>query len=369
MSGQVNIAGASSTRLRILVVGDSYCPASSFQASFEPLAGRHEVTFTDVADEPAWRPASASELRLKEYMGSPAQVIAALEGHDVLAVQAAPVTDAVMDAAPRLRLICCARGGPVNVDVASATERGIPVVTTPGKNAVAVAELAIAFMVMLARRLPEIMRYVEGGGEFGHDNYEGRNWFGRDLAGHTLGLVGFGQIGRQVADRARAMGMTVLVSDPFVDRAVPVEHGCDAVDLDTLLERSDYVSIHARATADNRGLIGPAQIARMRQGACLINTARETLIDEGAVVEALAGGRLAGAAFDVVSPSPTSGRHPLLAFPNVIVATHIGGATYDTLHHGGEMAVAEIERLLAGAPLVNLANPAVLGAPKAGSVA
>ena len=370
MNGQENIGGgASGPRLRILVVGDSYCPASAFRASFQPLAERHEVTFIDVVDEPDWRPASASELRLKEYMGSPAQVIAALDGHDVLVVQGAAVTDAVMDADPNLRMVCCARGGPVNVDVAAATERGIPVVTTPGKNAVAVAELAIAFMVMLARRLPEILRYVEAGGEFGHDNYEGRNWFGRDLAGHTLGLVGFGQIGRQVADRARAMGMTVIVADPFVDGSVPVEHGCAAVDLDTLLERSDYVSIHARATAENRGLIGEAQIARMRPGACLINTARDTLVDEAAISAALADGRLAGAAFDVVSPSPTAGRHPLLAFPNVIIATHIGGATYDTLHHGGEMAVAEIDRLLAGTALVNVANPAALAAPKAGSVA
>lgn len=369
MSGQSDIGSAApGPRLRILVVGDSYCPASAFRASFEPLAGGHEVTFTDVADEPAWRPASPSELRLKEYMGSPAQVIGALDGHDVLVVQGAAVTDAVMDADPHLRLICCARGGPVNVDVAAATERGIPVVTTPGKNAIAVAELAIAFMVMLARRLPEILRYVEGGGEFGHDNYEGRNWFGRDLAGHTLGLVGFGQIGRQVADRARAMGMTVLVADPFVDGSVPVEHGCASVDLDTLLERSDYVSIHARATAENRGLIGASQIARMRRGAWLINTARDTLVDEAAVIDALADGRLAGAAFDVVSPTPATGRHPLLDFPNVIIATHIGGATYDTLHHGGEMAVAEIERLLAGMPLVNVANPSVFSAPKAGSV-
>ena len=153
-------------------------------------------------------------------MGSPGQVIAALDRHDVLVVQGAPVTDAVLDAAPGLRLVCCARGGPVNVDVAAATARGIPVVTTPGKNADAVAELTIAFMVMLARRLPEILRHVEAGGEFGHDNYEGAHWFGHDLAGHTLGLIGFGQIGRRVATRARAFGMRVIAVDPFVEPAV-----------------------------------------------------------------------------------------------------------------------------------------------------
>ena len=361
--------GGSANRFRILVIGDSFCPADALRPAFERLAGTHEVTFVDVIDEPGWRPTSASELRLKEYQGSPTQVIEALDGHDVLVVQGAAVTDAVLVADPALRLICCARGGPVNIDVNAATERGIPVVTTPGKNAVAVAELAIAFIVMLARRLPEILHYVDAGGEFGHDNYEGRNWFGRDLAGHTLGLVGFGQIGRQVASRARAMEMEILVFDPFVDPAVITERGCEAVDLGSLLERSDYVSLHARATAENRGLIGAGEVARMKPGACLVNTSRDILLDETAVADGLASGHLAGAAFDVVSPSPATGRHPLLAFPNVIIATHIGGATYDTLHHGGEMAVAEIERLLAGAPLVNVANPAALLTPRAGSPA
>jgi D-3-phosphoglycerate dehydrogenase len=367
MSRHVGSEGRGPTGLRILVVGDSYCPAAAFVRAFERLAAVHEVTFMDVVDEPEWVPSSPSEQRLKEYAGSPSQLIAALDGHDVLVVQGAVVTDAVMDADPRLRLICCARGGPVNVDVAAATERRIPVITTPGKNAVAVAELTIAFMVMLARRLPEILRYVEAGGEFAHDNYEGRDWFGQDLAGHTLGIVGFGQIGRQVATRAQAMDMAVLVFDPYVDPAVVVERGCQAVDLDTLLARSAYVSLHARASTESRGLIGAAQVGRMRPGAFLINTARDVLVDEAAVVDGLASGHLAGAAFDVVSPSPASGRHPLLAFPNVIIATHIGGATDDTLHHGGEMAVAEIERLLAGTPLVNVANPAALGLSRTGS--
>ena len=347
--------------MRIVVIGDSYCPTSAFRKAFAALADDHEVVFADVADEPAWRPATPSELRLKEYMGSPRQVIALLGAADVLVVQGAPVTDAVLDAAPRLRLVCCARGGPVNIDVAAATERGIPVVTTPGKNADAVAELTIAFMVMLARRLPEIARYVEGGGEFAHDNYEGAHWFGHDLAGHTLGLVGFGQIGRRVALRALAFGMRVLVADPFVDPRVIREAGAEPVDLPALLASADFISLHARAMAANRGLIGAAQIGLLKPGAYFINTARDNLVDEGALAEGLANGRLAGVALDVVSPSPASGRHPLLAFPNVIITTHIGGATYETSHHGAEMAVAEIERFLAGEPLVNVADRAALG--------
>jgi D-3-phosphoglycerate dehydrogenase / 2-oxoglutarate reductase len=293
-------------------------------------------------------------------MGTPGQLIDALDGADALMVQGAAVTDAVLAASPNLKLVGCARGGPVNIDLAGASALGIPVVTSPGKNADAVAELTIGFMVMLARRLPEIVRYVQGGGEFGHDNYEGAHWFGHDLAGHTLGLVGFGQIGRRVAVRAHAFGMPVLVFDPFVDPTVIEATGCRAVDLPTLLASSDVLSLHARATADNRGLIGRAEIAAMKPGAYLVNTARDVLIDEAALADALRSNHLAGAALDVVSPSPTSGRHPLLEFPNVIIATHVGGATYETLHHGAEMLAAETERLLAGQPLVNVANRADL---------
>jgi D-3-phosphoglycerate dehydrogenase len=351
--------------MRILVAGDRFCPTSAFREAFRPLASEHDVSYIEVVDEPDWRPETPSERSLKETMGSPSQVIAALDGHEVLVIQGAAVSDAVLDAAP-LRLVCCARGGPVNVDVAAATERGIPVVTTPGKNADAVAELTIAFLVMLARQLPVVIRYVEGGGEFAHDNYEGAKWFGHDLAGHTLGLVGAGQIGQRVATRALAFGMRVVAYDPFVDPGAVLAVGAEPVGLDELLATSDFVSLHARATSENRGLIGPEQIGQMKRGAYLVNTARDTLVDESAIIDALASGRLAGAAFDLISPSPTTGLHPLLAFPNVIITTHIGGATYETLHHGGEMAVAAIRRLAAGEPLVNLANP-VVAATRAGS--
>ena len=346
--------------MRILIAGDSFCPSEAFRAAFAGLAERHDVRFIDVVDDPGWVPASPSERKLKEYMGTPAQLIEALDGADALMVQGAAVTDAVLAASPKLKLVGCARGGPVNVDLAAASALGIPVVTSPGKNADAVAELTLAFMIMLARRLPEVLRHVEGGGEFGHDNYEGAHWFGHDLAGHVLGLVGFGQVGRRVAVRAQAFGMSVIVFDPFVAADAIEGAGCRSVDLPTLLASADMISLHARASADNRGLIGRAEVAAMKPGAYVINTARDLLVDEAALVDGLRSGHLAGVALDVVSPSPDTGRHPLLAFPNVVIATHIGGATHETLHHGAEMLAAETERLIAGEPLVNVANRADL---------
>jgi D-3-phosphoglycerate dehydrogenase / 2-oxoglutarate reductase len=346
---------------RILVLGDSFCPSSILREAFRGLEAEHEIDFADVVEEPSWTPATPSEQRLREVFGSPRQVIEALHGHEILVMQGAAVTDAVLDANPGLRLICCARGGPVNVDVAAATARGIPVVITPGKNADAVAELTIGFLIMLSRRLPEVIRHVEGGGEFAHDNYEGARWFGHDLAGMTLGLVGYGQVGRRVAVRARAFEMRVLAFDPYVDADSIAVDGAEAVDLETLLADSDFVSLHARASADDRALIGTAAIARMKPGAFLINTARDSLVDEAAILAGLRSGHLAGLAVDLVSPSPAEGRHPLLAFPNVIITTHIGGATTETLRHGGEMAAAEIERYLRGEPLRNVADRSVLG--------
>ena len=351
--------------MKILVAGDSYCPSAALQPAFTELSARHAVTFIDIVDEPDWRPSTPSELRIKEYLGSPQQLIDALEDHEALVVQGAPVTDAVLDAAPALRIVACARGGPVNVDIAAATERRIPVVTTPGKNATGVAELTMAFLVMLARRLPEAIRHVEQGGIFGHDNYEGSRYFGHDLAGHTLGLIGFGQVGRRVVPLASAFGMRVVVTDPYVDPAQITDLGAEAVDLQMLLGRADHVSLHARLTAETRGMFGAAEFAAMRPGSHFVNTARRELIDEDALFDALSTGRVAGAALDIASPSPAAGRHRLLSFPNVVIVPHIGGSSDETLLHGGEMAAAEIERYQLGQPLVNVANRAALEAPAA----
>jgi D-3-phosphoglycerate dehydrogenase len=346
--------------MKILVVGDSYCPSSALRPAFMRLAQDHEVSFADVVDEPDWHPTSESERRIKELLGSPEQVIDFLRGHEALVIQGAPVTDAVLDAAPNLRLVACARGGPVNVDLAAASARGIPVVTTPGKNAQGVAELTIALMVMIARRLPEAIRHVESGGVFGHDNYEGSGYFGHDLGGHTLGLVGFGKVGSKVVPVALALGMRVLVADPYVDPAVISAAGAEPATLPELLASADFISLHARLTPETRGMLGRAEFAAMPEGTCFVNTARAELIDEAALVEALASGRVFGAALDLCTPSPEDGRHPLLAFPNVVIVPHIGGSSYETLLRGGEMAAAEIERLLAGQPLVNVANRAAL---------
>jgi D-3-phosphoglycerate dehydrogenase len=340
----------------VLVVGDPFCPTPYFRPAFAPLAARHDVVFADVEDGD-WRPDDESGVR--EFSGSPDDYASLLSDREVIVVQGAPVTAGAMDAAPALRLICCARGGPVNVDVRAATERGIPVAVTPGKNAAAVADLTLGLIVMLSRRVPEAMAHVLAGRGFGHDNFEGRHWFGHDLTGRTLGLVGFGRVGRLVAGRALAFGMRVIVADPYVPAAAIHEAGAEPVALEALVREADVVSLHARGGGD-APLLGAAELAVMRQGAIVVNTARPDLLDEDALADGLRSGRLGGAGLDLVSPSRPDGSHPLLAFPNVVILPHIAGATHETLENGARMAAAEIERLADGEPLLHVHNRAAL---------
>jgi D-3-phosphoglycerate dehydrogenase len=298
-------------------------------------------------------PVTESERGLREYAGDPAQVARAVAGHDVLVVHGAPVSAEVLDAAP-LRLVCCARGGPVNVDVAAATRRGIPVVNTPGKNAEAVAELTIAFALLLIRAVPRASRHLLEGGGFAESVFEGREFFGAEAPSLTLGLVGVGHVGREVARRARALGFTVLGYDPVP----PADDSVELVELGTLLSRSDIISVHARLTAANGRMFSRDLFARMRPGAYFINTAREGLVDEAALQQALERGHLGGAALDVLERTP--GRHPLLGRPDVFVTPHIGGATAETLARGAERAVAAVADLLAGRVPANVVNPQVL---------
>jgi D-3-phosphoglycerate dehydrogenase len=340
--------------MKILAVADSFMPPRYFQQAFGRLEPGNEIEYLQVDAERAFVATTPSELKLREYQGSPVELVERMPGVEVLVVQGAPVTDQVLDASQNLRLVCCARGGPVNVDVAALDARGLQLVNTPGKNAEAVADLTLAFLVMLARGLPKAQRFLDEGNRL-TSNWDGAQFIGSDLRGHVLGLVGYGQVGSRVAHRALAFGMIVHVFDPYVE--VP-RNLKQVATLDELLAHSDFVSLHARATPENANMIGPKALAVMKPGASVINTARETLVDENALDSALESGWLAGAALDVVRPTETVGRHRLLRHGNVVLTPHLGGATNETLRQGAEMIAEEIARLSTGEPLVNVVNRA-----------
>ena len=358
----LTIRPLSSTRdpVKILAIGDSYMPPRYFQEAFAGLEVEHETEYFQVDAERSFTPTSPSELKLKEFQGAPSELVEHMASVEVLVVQGAPVTDAVLAASDVLRLVGCARGGPVNVDVDAVSARGLPLVNTPGKNAEAVADQTLAFLVMLARGFPKAQRFLVEGNQL-KDNWEGARFMGSDLRRHTLGLVGYGNVGHRVALRALSFGMRVIAFDPYLD--VDAHDDVELVEtLDELLAQADFVSLHARATAENEALFDAQTFAKMRRGALFVNTARETLVDEDALDAALESGHIGGAALDVVRTTKEGGRHRLLRHENVVMTPHIGGATHETLLQGAEMIAAEIARCSAGEPLVNVVNRTAVAA-------
>jgi D-3-phosphoglycerate dehydrogenase len=340
--------------MKIVVVADPYMPSWVFERALAPLAAEHELRFFQVHADNGFVPKTPSERAIREYAAAPEEVVGFVRDDDILVVHGAPVTDAVLDASPNLALVCCARGGPVNVDLAAAARRGIRVVTTPGKNAEAVADLTLGLLIMLARDLPRVMRFVSTGGNLGQSTFEGARFLGRDLAEQVVGIVGYGQVGTRVAHRVLAFGMKILVFDPWIETTRIDGDGIRACELEELLARSDFVSLHARDSLENADLFNCDRFQAMQRGAYFVNTARETLVDEDALYDALLSGHLAGAALDVLRPRAEDAPHPLAALENVILTPHIGGATHETLERGARMVAEEIQRFVADMPLVNV---------------
>jgi phosphoglycerate dehydrogenase-like enzyme len=323
---------------------------ASFDAAAKERLARHmEVVHEDwKARQSIWFDGQQFAARIREV------------GADVLIVEADLVHAEVLEACP-LRMIGCCRGDPVNVDVELATRKGIPVFHTPGRNADAVADLTLAFLLMLARHVPAIWDTYRGGEGKVHGaaDYLGlyTRFTGFELGGCTVGLVGLGAVGREVAARLRPFRAHILAHDPFVSE--PPE-GVTLTGLDDLLRAADFVSLHAPVTPETQGMLSRARLALMKPSAFLVNTARAALTDEDALYDLLASGRLAGAALDVLAEEPLRPGNRFLSLPNVILTPHIGGATVDVTRHQSEMVVDSIERWLRGERPRWISNPSVL---------
>jgi D-3-phosphoglycerate dehydrogenase len=300
----------------------------------------------EIIVNPYGRALSSNELRenLRE-------VGAALLGNDVCDAN-------VLNAACRLKVVSRHGTGVDSIDLRAATENGIVVANTPRVNTVGVAEHTIALMLAMLRRIPRADLSLKS------KRWEGLKFVGEELAGKRLGIIGLGAIGKEVAKRIRAFGVDIVYTDNVRDRDLEKALGLSFVTLRKLLEESDVISIHVPLSADTKGLIGRKEIALMKKGAYIINTARGGIVDSDALAEALRNGRIAGAALDVFDTEPPDFSSPLFNVERIIMTPHIGAYTVEAIRRMDCIAAENIVKVLRGEIPEYVVNREVLSSEK-----
>jgi D-3-phosphoglycerate dehydrogenase/(S)-sulfolactate dehydrogenase len=269
----------------------------------------------------------------------PAELKGIIAEYDGLAVRSATrVTAEILEVAPRLKIVGRAGIGVDNIDVPAASRRGVIVMNTPSGNAVTTAEHALALMMALARRIPQATASMRAG------KWEKKKFQGTELCDKTLGVIGLGNIGRIVAERARGLHLKVIAYDPFISQDAAAKLGAELCSLDDLFARADLITVHTPLTAETRGLIGREALARCRPGVFVINAARGGIVDEAALEEALRSGQVGGAALDVFAEEPPRPDHPLVKLDSVICTPHLGASTEEAQE---KVAVEVAEQLVA----------------------
>jgi len=344
----------------VAIFGDRFVRAALLEETLrrhlEPAVGPLSVASVELGypDEPAQHNAE-----IREFVGRPDGVIALAADAEIILSHMPPLTRAVLDRLPNLRVIGCTRTEAVNINVGAATARGIPIMIAPGRNARAVAEFCVGLIIAETRNLARGHAALARG-EWRTDLYL-YDRAPRELRGQTVGLIGFGHIGSLMPGFLRPFGMRVLAYDPYVPDEIFREKGAERVrDMDALLAESDIVSLHARVTPETRGFIGERQFRRMKRGAYFINTARGPMVDYDALYRALADGHLAGAGLETFAQEPPPPDWPLLRLPNVTLTPHIAGCSTDSVHNAAEMVCADIAAWYTGRSPINCANPQTL---------
>lgn len=263
-----------------------------------------------------------------------------LSDAEILIVHKAPVSRELIESSTSLEVVGAARGGTENVDVEAAKDNGLTVLHAPGRNRDAVADYAVAMLLSYIREIP-----------FNHAELSNGTWnqvfdpdqLPPDLPASTIGIVGFGHIGRGVVQRLSGFGSNILVYDPYVDDEDIRNTGAKPLELEELLTQADAVSLHVRLSKETAELVSTEEFMAMKSSAFLVNTARGGLVDEDALVDALRDGEIGGAALDVFQQEPLSDDHPLLSFDNVILTPHVAGSTRDAVLGGPRILASELE--------------------------
>ncbi len=302
----------------------------------------------------------AAEMRLweDELPPSPKELAALLSGCDGALTLLTDIIDgAVLDREPRLKVISNFAVGFDNVDIPAATERGVAVCNTPGVLTETTADFAFALLMAAARRIVEGADYVRAG--------RWKTWgptllLGRDLTGATLGIVGFGRIGREVAKRAAGFDMNILIYDAMRDEEAEREYGVTYRPLDDLLKESDFVTLHVILSDETTGMIGSRELGLMKPEAILVNAARGPVVDTDALTTALQDGTIGGAALDVTDPEPIPPDHPIVRLPNALIVPHTASATVATRDNMAVLAAKNLLAILNGEEPPSIVNPEVL---------
>jgi len=342
---------------KLVIIGDHFMRSDMFEKAIREKCPkvvldivRHDLDWPDKPMEHGY--AQAGMDGLKEYMGGVDDTVALIDGAEILVTHLAPLSAEIMARCPALKFVAVSRGGPVNIDMKAARERGITVVNTPGRNASAVAEFAIGAILAETRLITR-----------GHDALRRGEWrgdlyradrTGEELSEMTVGVIGYGQIGTRVVRLLKVFGCRILVTDPYVQlSATDRADGVEQVALDTLLARSDVVTLHPRVTEETEKMINAGTLAQMKPTAILINTARGPLVDYDALYQALAGGHLRSAMLETFAVEPVPADWPLLELENVTLTPHIAGASVRTVTYAAGLAAEEVRRYLTGEPPVN----------------
>lgn len=346
--------------IKIAIIGDLFVRATLF----EEMLARHlhgvvdAITFA--SSEVDWPDTPQTHnAEIKEFLGDPQLIRDLAHDAQVLVTHVAPVSEAILATTPQLRIIGCCRGGPVNINVAAATARGIPVVNAPARNAQAVIEFTLGMILAECRGIGRAHQALAQGVWQGELYRYTRT--GRELRGQTIGLVGFGAIAQGLVPYLQPFNLRILAYDPYLAAERCAALGAEKVNLPTLLAAADIVSVHARVTPETVGLLGEREFAQMKPGAYLINTARGPLVDYAALYQALASGHLGGAALDTFAIEPPPPDWPLLKLPNVTLTPHIAGASQESAQRGAESVAQDVANFLAGRPLHYCVNRKALG--------
>jgi len=306
------------------------------------VAEKISSSAVDLLREPRWTVVTADQLDGK--------LAAQLETADALIVRSAVQVNAeLLEHAHKLRVIGRAGVGVDNIDLDAATRKGIAVMNTPGANAIAVAEHTLALMLAMARHIGRANELMHAG------KWEKKSLQGTELRGKTVGIVGLGRVGMEVARRARAFGMDVVAHDPFVSSTVAKEQGIRMAKLEEVYAAADYLSLHVGLTPQTAGMINAESIMKMKQGMRLVNCARGELIDEAALAQGLKQGRLGGAALDVFTEEPPK-NSPLTAMENVILTPHIAGSTHEAQEAVGYQIAHQVKEYLKDGVIQNAVN-------------